>query len=114
LAEARRQHAEPRAGLRGLHTRDIAMPLAPNQVVVIREHMQWAYGLAIFRDVLALAVFGGECALASLMVPNGENRAVMAVMLGTLLILKCNVAGGGTFACAVSDRRVAGPDGGSR
>jgi hypothetical protein len=49
--------------------------------------MQWAYRLAIFRDVLALAVFGGGYALANMMVLNGENRAVMAVMLGTLLIL---------------------------
>ena len=63
------------------------MPLDPNQVAVIREHMQWAYRFAIFWDVLALAVFGGGYALAAMMELNGENRAIMAVMLGTLLIL---------------------------
>lgn len=63
------------------------MPLDANQIAVIREHMQWAYRFAIFWDVLALAVFGGGYALATMMELNGENRAVMAVMLGTLLIL---------------------------
>jgi hypothetical protein len=63
------------------------MPLDPGNVAVLREHMQWAYRFAIFWDVLALAVFGGGYALATIMELNGENRTVMAVMLGTLLIL---------------------------
>jgi hypothetical protein len=57
------------------------------RVAHTREHMSWAYQFSLFWLILALGIFGAAYAITEMSGVAQEIRAVMFIMLGTIIII---------------------------
>ena len=56
------------------------------RVANTREHMSWAYKLAFLWLAVSLLLFGGGYALAQLGAMSDQDRTLMFIMLGTIIV----------------------------
>jgi hypothetical protein len=63
------------------------MPTVLRRTSVISEHITWARGYVLFWLVVTLALFGGAYALCEFGAIATEERALLFIMLGTILII---------------------------
>jgi predicted metal-binding membrane protein len=63
------------------------MPTDLRRTSAVSEHITWARGYVVFWLVVTLALFGGAYALSELGTMATEERALLFIMLATILII---------------------------
>jgi hypothetical protein len=65
---------------------EVSMLSEAQRIANTREHLSWSYRFALFWLVLSLVIFGGGYALAELQGMSETSRALMFIMLGTIIV----------------------------
>lgn len=65
---------------------EVTLLSEPQRIANTREHMSWSHHFALFWLALSLLIFGAAYALAEFGEMPETSRALMFVMLGTIIV----------------------------